>query len=252
MREPHGQADSIVRFDWGPTGALAIAQGAAVVLVVDVLSFTTTVTVAAEAGIEVFPYRMRDATASTFAATKQAVLAVGRLEAGSSGVSLSPLSVKAATEPGGPLSKGGRLVLPSPNGSTIARALLEQGVTVVAACLRNATAAALWARREAAGAPIGVVAAGERWPGDTLRPAVEDLWGAGAVIAALSGRTSPEADAAAAAFRAVSRSLPESIAACASGRELVADGHGDELPIASAVNAGTVVPVLRSESFQPA
>ena len=31
-----------VRFDWGPTGAAAIAAGADVAVVVDVLSFTTT------------------------------------------------------------------------------------------------------------------------------------------------------------------------------------------------------------------
>lgn len=252
MREPHSQDVSDVRFDWGLTGALAISQGAAVVVVVDVLSFTTTVTVAAEAGVEVFPYRMRDASAAAFAASKQAVLAVGRTEAGSSGVSLSPLSVQAATESGGPLAVGSRLVLPSPNGSTIARTLFEQGVTVVAACLRNAAAAAGWAKREAAGAPIAVIAAGERWPGDTLRPAVEDLWGAGAVIAAMFGRKSPEAEAAAAAFRAVARSMPESIAACASGRELIDDGYGDELPLAAAVGASSVVPVLRGDSFQPA
>ncbi|MBE7162236.1 MAG: 2-phosphosulfolactate phosphatase, partial [Williamsia herbipolensis] len=158
-RAPHRQGSASIRFDWGLPGALAVADGAAVVVVVDVLSFTTTVSVAADLGIEVFPYGFRDASAATFAADRQAVLAVGRSEAGSVGVSLSPLSVRAAADDG-TLVDGGRLVLPSPNGSTIARALVEGGSTVVAGCLRNAAAVARWAAREAAGAPIAVVAAG--------------------------------------------------------------------------------------------
>ncbi|MFE7855456.1 hypothetical protein [Streptomyces sp. NPDC057403] len=45
---------------------------------VDVLSFTTSVTVAVEAGTRVFPYAWRDETAAAFARDKGAALAVGR------------------------------------------------------------------------------------------------------------------------------------------------------------------------------
>lgn len=249
--EPYAQTSAGVRFDWGLQGALAIADGADVVVVVDVLSFTTALSIAAEAGIEVYPYRFRDASAASFAASKQAVLAVGRSEAGTTGVSLSPLSVRAAAQPGGALAERGRLVLPSPNGSAISRALTERGSTVVGASLRNAPAVALWVQRHSAGSPIAVVAAGERWPGDTLRPAVEDLWGAGAVISALGGTPSPEAQAAVAAFRAVSRTLQDSLAACASGRELIADGHGDEIALAAESGTSVAVPVLQGDCFRP-
>ncbi|HRD61661.1 MAG TPA: 2-phosphosulfolactate phosphatase, partial [Nocardioides sp.] len=53
----HRQLDHRVRFDWGPTGAAAIAEGADVAVVVDVLSFTTTLCVAVERGMTVLPYR---------------------------------------------------------------------------------------------------------------------------------------------------------------------------------------------------
>ncbi|MDQ6656665.1 MAG: 2-phosphosulfolactate phosphatase [Actinomycetota bacterium] len=249
---PYAQTAAAVRFDWGVQGAIAISGGADVVVVVDVLSFSTALSVAIDAGVEVFPYRFRDASAASFAASKQAVLAVGRSEAGTAGVSLSPLSVRAATLPGGSLAERGRLVLPSPNGSAIAKTLSERGSTVVGACLRNAPAVALWVQRHAGGTPIAVVAAGERWPGDTLRPAVEDLWGAGAVMSALGGIPSPEAAAAVAAYRLVARTLPESLAACASGRELIADGHGDEIGLAAESGTSAAVPVLQGECFRPA
>ena len=58
MRE-HGQTAYRRRFDWGPTGAGAIVADAGpgdVAVVVDVLSFTTTLSVAIEQGITVYPY----------------------------------------------------------------------------------------------------------------------------------------------------------------------------------------------------
>ncbi|MEP6562455.1 MAG: hypothetical protein ABJD68_15435 [Nakamurella sp.] len=119
--DPYGQDTFGVRFDWGLQGAMAIANGAAAVVVVDVLSFCTTLSVALDAGIEVFPFRIRDASAAAFAASHGAVLAVGRREAGPTGVSLSPVSVRRASEPGGPLTMTSKLVLPSPNGAAICR-----------------------------------------------------------------------------------------------------------------------------------
>jgi 2-phosphosulfolactate phosphatase len=247
--EVYRQADFQIRFDWGLTGAAAISTGADVTVVVDVLSFTTTVSVAVDSDVEVFPYRFRDASAAAFAAARSAVLAVGRSERKDTEISLSPLSVRDAAQPGGLLSATPRLVLPSPNGSAISRQLAERGSTVVVACLRNATAVASWINRQKP-AVVAVIAAGERWPGDTLRPAVEDLWGAGAVITGLIGSRSPEAGAAAAAWAAVADTIGPALLACGSGRELAALGWGDEVPVAAEVDESSAVPVLVGESIR--
>jgi len=246
-----------IRFEWGVHGALAVASGAAAVVVVDVLSFTTTLSIAIDAGIEVFPYRWRDVSAAAFAASRGAVLAVGRREAGGTGVSLSPLSVRRAAEPGGPLAVTSKLVLPSPNGAAICRQLGEAGAVVVGASMRNASAVARWVSGSARG-PVAVIAAGERWPGDSLRPGVEDMWGAGAVIDALVtagiGPISPEAGVARAAYRSIGRSpataMQSALAASASGRELIEHGYGEEIPVAAQVDVSRRVPVLTGDSFK--
>ena len=244
IQAAHTQAGFDVRFDWGPTGALAVA--ADVTVVVDVLSFTTTLSVALERGIEVFPFGWRDVRATTYARTREATLAVGRSQAGPGEVSLSPASVRAACGVR-------RLVLPSPNGSSISFALAQAGGEVVGGCLRNARAVgAALAVRVRDGASVAVVAAGERWPDATLRPAVEDLWGAGAILAALLdhgvGSPGPEAVAAVAAYRSVG-DVPAALHDCASGRELVAAGYAGDVDIAAEVDRSDVVPVLRGESF---
>lgn len=246
-REAHGQSAYAVRFDWGATGAAAIADGAQLAVVVDVLSFTTTLSVAAERGVTVFPYRWRDGSAAEYAAERGATLAGERTDP--SGVSLSPASVLAAPELD-------RLVLPSPNGSSISFGLAGSGLTVVGACLRNRAAVASWlAPRLGSGSRLAVVAAGERWPDGALRPAVEDLWGAGAVLAALAGLgiggLSPEAEQAAAAFAAAEPRIGRLLSDSASGRELAAIGFGDDAAVAAELDATDVVPVLEGEAFAP-
>ena len=77
----HGQASYDVRVDWGPTGGAAVAAGADVAVVVDVLSFTTTLGIAVGQGTRVFPFRWKDERAADFAAARDAVRAVGRFEA---------------------------------------------------------------------------------------------------------------------------------------------------------------------------
>lgn len=92
-----------------------------------------------------------------------------------------------------------------------------------------------------------MLAAGERWHGGTgpLRPAVEDLLGAGAVLARLPAAwRSPEAEVAVAAFDGVRHRLGEVLAACASGRELHQRGFGVDVEVAAALDAATAVPVL--------
>ncbi|GEP35508.1 hypothetical protein NSZ01_32760 [Nocardioides szechwanensis] len=250
----HAQAGHRVRLEWGPTGSAAVAAGADVAVVVDVLSFTTTLTVAVERGITVHPYRWQDERAAEYAASLGAVLAVGRFEqreAGGSAVSLSPAAMAGVEGVEGV----DRIVLPSPNGSTICAALAGSGAQVVGACLRNRAAVAAWlAPRVAAGATVAVVPAGERWPDGSLRPAAEDLWGAGAVLDALTqGDLSPEAALARDAFRAVEAGLAAALAGCAGGLELAAVGFADDVRIAAQLDVSDVVPLLGPDgAFRPA
>lgn len=256
-----GQGSARIRFDWGLTGARAL-RGAAppgdaglLAVVVDVLSFTTSVSVAVDRGVEVFPFPWRDERAAEHARRHRATLAGARSERG---VSLSPASLRRA--PG--LS---RVVLPSPNGSTISLSLADDGGgLVVAACLRNARAVGAYVTRfldEDPGHAVAVVAAGERWPDGSLRPAVEDLWGSGAVLGAIEGHEhdlSPEAEVAAAAFRSACGGpdggsgadvLRDRLARCVSGRELAREGFGTDAEIAAELDASDLVPVLVEGRF---
>ncbi|WP_116950241.1 2-phosphosulfolactate phosphatase [Jiangella endophytica] len=238
-----------VRVDWGPAGAGRLAPHVACLVVVDVLSFTTAVSVAADAGTTVFPYAWRDESAAAYADAVGARLAVGRKEASPrSPWSLSPAALRAA-----PVTP--RLVLPSPNGSAIAAAAGDDpAVTVVAGCLRNAAAVGRWLTAAGYGTadrPVGVIPAGERWPDGTLRPALEDLLGAGAIVAALgAAHLSPEAIAARAAADAAP-DLAATLRDCASGRELIAYGYPGDVAIAAERDAADVVPVLTGGGFSP-
>jgi len=262
VRTTFGQNHARVRFDWGLPGALALAeQPHPVVVVVDVLSFSTAVAVAGEFGIEVLPFRWRDDRAATFAEAVGAELATGRQL---DGPSLSPASIRRW---GRSLRRGGsaaadlptsRLVLPSPNGSSICFALADRGASVLVGCLRNAKAVASWLAARLATdrmTSIGVVAAGERWPDGSLRAAVEDLLGSGAVLAGLHRAVpgiamSPEARAALAAFAAAEPELPRQLTDCASGLELVEYGFAEDVAIAAELDASAGVPVLVGDRFR--
>jgi 2-phosphosulfolactate phosphatase len=244
---PYAQDGYRLRCDWGLTGAREIAGPTAIVAVVDVLSFTTTLTVAADVGIEVFPYRWRDDSAADYARKHKARLAVGRSQAALGDVSLSPATIRA----GGAID---RLVLPSPNGSTIAHEMASLAQSVIGVSLRNVAAAAAWtAARMGDNAYVAAVPAGERWHDGSLRPAVEDMWGAGAYLAALAalgiGPISPEAQMAIAAFRDMSAHLRDRLRDCASGRELMDYGFGQDVDIAAEFDQSRSVPVLHGVSF---
>lgn len=243
-----GQTDFTYRFDWGLEGLRALAPGADVVVIVDVLRFSSAVSAALESGATVFPY-LWDSTsdAAAFAEQRGAVLA-GRRE--DDGPSLSPTDLLT-------IAPGTRLVLPSPNGATLAFGARQAGARrVLAGCLRNATATAVYARSRLAASSVALIAAGERWGDEPLRPAVEDLLGAGAILAALdpSGAAggaccSPEARAARAAFLDVRPRLFEAISACTSGRELIARGWEDDVATSAALDVTSVVAELIDDAF---
>ena len=231
-----------MRLDWGMRGARElVAGGVGTVVVVDVLSFTTTVTVAVERGTAVRPHPWGADSGVALAAEPDAVCSVGRTAAGPGEISLSPASILA----GEPVE---RLVLPSPDGSAICAELADAGVGVGAASLRNARAVGRWLAERAG--PVGVLAAGERWPvDDSLRPAVEDLWGAGLVEAAFvaarpDATASPEAETARTASEVVRGDPLLQLRRSASGVELEQKGFGADVAIAAVLDVSSVVPVL--------
>ena len=246
-----GQSDSDVRSEWGPTGAAHLAGDAPCLVVVDVLSFTTSVTVCVSRGMTVFPYRWGEADAADFARTHQAKLAVRRRD-----VTVDqPWSLSPAVLSTAPVTP--RLVLPSPNGSTIASSVDSTRATVVAASLRNAGAVARWLVAQefgTPGRPVVIIASGERWPDGSLRPALEDALGAGAVLHHLhtAGCTlSTEATAMAGTF-AATRDVEGALRSCGTAHRLVQAGYGGDVDVAAGLECDDAVPVLTDGAFSSA
>ncbi|HIC81877.1 MAG TPA: GNAT family N-acetyltransferase [Kiloniellaceae bacterium] len=226
---------------WGAAGLRAGQASSTAIAIVDVLSFSTAVDVAVSRGARVLPYRYHDATAADFAAAQGARLAGPRGVPG--GLSLSPPSLAA-------LEAGDSLVLPSPNGSMLST--LVGDTPTFAACLRNATAvaAALQAAAEDRGdAKVLVVAAGEHWPDGSLRPALEDLLGAGALLARLKGAFSPDAAAAVGAYKALRGDLQAALQECPSGREQIGEGFSDDVAWAGEEDVSAAVPRLQDGAY---
>jgi 2-phosphosulfolactate phosphatase len=108
--------------------------------------------------------------------------------------------------------------------------------------LRNTRAVA--AQAEALGRRVSVIPAGERWEDGSLRPAIEDWLGAGAIIDNLSAARSPEAQMAVAAYRASVKTLEDSLRHCSSGKELSRKGRANDILLAAAPNISLCVPLL--------
>lgn len=233
-----GQDGYRIRLEWGEHGLAALSPSCAVVVIVDVLSFTTAVDIALARGGRVLPVRNRDSR------TLSAARAAGAVVAGDQRWTLRPSSLL-------DLPAGTLLALPSPNGATLCAQAAAGGATVYAACLRNAASIAYEVEKTADGRPIGIVPAGERWgvTAGPLRPGIEDLLGAGAVVAALlasdSSGASPEARLAAGCFSHEIENVVELLRGCASGRELIAAGHAADVELAAAVGSSSCAPVLR-------
>lgn len=211
-------------------------------MVVDVLSFSTTVVTAVEHGIHIHPCGHGEE--EDRAAAPGAVRAVHRRDVPERGrFSLSPLSFLGA-EP------GTRVLLASPNGATCSRHAHDLPHLLVGA-LVNAAAVARRANSLLATTELGitVLSCGERWdePGEdgALRFALEDYLGAGAIIARLDCDMSPEALACAGAFTAMRGDLERVLLDCGSGRELIEKGYREDVLHAARLDMYEAVPIMR-------
>ncbi|MGW9627750.1 2-phosphosulfolactate phosphatase [Microbacterium sp. NPDC055521] len=223
MPSPFDQSSYQVRLDWGTQGLARLAP-ADVVIVVDVLRFSSTLADAVAAGQRI---ALTDAVSWS---TNGAAVAT------------------AASAPAGPDARPATVLV---GGTRNAAATARAVVTVQ--------------ERQGARASVSIIAAGELAPTGELRFAVEDQLGAGAIIAALCDlgidHSSPEAAAAAEAFRALRPGLRHMLIGSASGRELV-DGVASTARMQAAgvrpattaeaaeLDAVDTVPVLREGVFE--
>jgi len=233
---PFDQSEFDIRCEWGEQGVKVLAPISDAIIIVDVMSFSTAVVIATGRGATVYPYQWKDDSRIDFAKSVGAELAGSR---GKSRYSLSPISLMS-------IPTGTRLVLPSPNGSTLS--LTTGNTPTFAGCLRNAKTVAEAALRH--GPKVSVIPCGERWKEDhSLRPAFEDLIGAGAIISNLSGSLSPEASVAVAAFDRVQEKLLKTLKQCTSGKELIQMGFEQDIPPTAEVNVDECAPILKDRAF---
>nr|WP_253901671.1 2-phosphosulfolactate phosphatase [Brevibacillus sp. HB1.3] len=229
------QLDYTARFDWGYEGVEQVGAASDMIVIIDVLSFSTCVDIVTGRGGIVYPYQVKDESTVAFAKQKAALLAGKRGEP----ISLSPACLKT-------VPMGSRIVLPSPNGSTCTVLAKKTGAKVIAACLRNAPSVARYIQQQ--NGTVTVIACGERWGNGALRPAIEDMIAAGALLHELTGyRLSPEAEIAVAAFRVTQDHLPAYLQKCASGQELISMGYPEDVELAAQWNQSGAVPVLNDD-----
>ncbi len=233
----YNQEEFDVRLEWGIRGVEELAPISDVIIIVDILSFSTCVDIATRNGAIIFPFRWKDETAIEYAKELDAELADFNRKY-SDGYSLSPTSLLN-------IKPRIKLVLPSPNGSTLT--LSTKTTPTLCGSLRNAKAVATLAKSY--GKKISVIAAGEQWKDKTLRIAFEDLVGAGAIISYLDGNLSPESKSGLAVFENLKANLLEEIKNCSSGKELIERGFEKDVLLACELNVSENVPVFTKNAY---
>lgn len=239
------------KVDWGKRGAREAARRGDITIIVDVLSFSSTVVTAATMGAILYPHPPPiNERARSYAEQLGAELMLSRAKAARAGTpSLSPLSF-------GPQHRGHAFVICSLNGAACTWLAAKVPALLIGSLL-NATAVAHEANRlqKQTGAAITVIACGEHWAAsqpdeNDLRPAIEDYLGAGAILAQLDGSKSPEAQLCIGAFEQAAPRLDALIWDCGSGRELRAFGFAADVGHCARLDAYDTVPVLAQNRFE--
>ena len=221
MPAPFDQSRYQVRLDWG-LDALARLAPADVVVVVDVLRFSSTAIDVVDRGEEM----MLDDTAFAVSLNGARVAAAA--------------AAAAEPEPVGP-----HALEDEPAGSIVLLAGLRNASAVAQAIADEQS-------RRGRRTSVAVIPAGELGHGGApLRFAVEDLLGAGAVIDALATRgidhSSPEAATAGEAFRGLRGAVRHLLTASGSGQELIENDLRPDVVRAAEVDASDAVPVVRGD-----
>ncbi len=129
------QATFDLRLEWGMPAIAHLAEDVDCIVIIDVMSFSTCVSVANDNGARIYPHPRKDASAKEYGEKRGAVTAHFERRQDSTCYTLSPVSLRKT-------GQGERVVLPSPNGSAISFRARETGAAIFSGCFRNRTATA--------------------------------------------------------------------------------------------------------------
>ncbi|WML56164.1 2-phosphosulfolactate phosphatase [Neobacillus sp. PS2-9] len=236
------------RVEWGRRGAREAAERGDIIIIVDVLSFSSTVITALRYGAIIYPYP-RTLDGKKFAEKIGGEFILGRAEAAQIGApTLSPVSF-------GQNHNNKKYVLTSLNGAYCTWIASQVPALLIGSLLNaKSVAAAANQLRKQTKANITVIPCGEQWEGsreyeDTLRPAIEDYLGAGAILSYIEGKKSPEAEFCMTSFLHSKDKLNNFIWDCGSGRELRKRGYEADVNHCSRLNVYPTVPLLNKDHF---
>jgi 2-phosphosulfolactate phosphatase len=222
--------------DFGPEGANSAAQKGNIVVIVDVLRFSTTVSTAIANGFTIVPCATR---------------AEAEEMSGKTGVtrySLSPLDYMNPKNPE-------EVILVSPNGAACAKALWKDTLGFIG-CFLNAGSLARVLNDIAStlAKDVALIAAGEVREDQendlrTRRFSIEDFLGCGFILSVLKMRLTAEADLCMRAFDASRRDYTALIRNSLSGQYLINRRYGDDITHAVQRNIYGIVPVVERGRF---
>jgi len=236
------------RVEWGKRGAREAADRCDITIVVDVLSFSSTVVSAVNKGVIIYPYPP-NLDGKLYAKKLGADYILGRKEAAIlARPTLSPVSFNEQ-------HANQKYVLSSLNGAFCSWIATKVPALLIGSLLNFSAVARIANRlKDETKANITVIPCGELWNDigeneDGLRPSIEDYLGAGAILSELSGTKSPEADVCIGAYYHSKNRISELIWDCGSGRELREKGFEADVIHCSQTNKYQTVPILRNEFF---
>lgn len=234
----YNQKNFDIKTEWGFNGLLELSKVSDVIIIVDILSFSTCVDIITANDSYVFPYKYNDDSSKEYTKTNNAILA--DTDRNSKGYSLSPYSLIN-------IPSQIKIVLPSPNGSTLSlHPNLNNSITLCG-CIRNAKSVAEYATT--LGKNISLIASGEKWKDQSLRPSLEDILGVGAIISYLKGTLSPESLSAKYIFEGMKNEIFEHIKNSSSGNELIYRGFLKDVELACQLNISNCVPILKNNYY---
>ncbi len=234
------QSQFEVRLEWGLSAVNYLAEEADCAVIIDVMSFSTCVSLAVDNGARIYPYPWKDATAIEYGDKIGAMTASADRRFSGKGYSLSPTSIRH-------ISEGESLVLPSPNGSAVSFKARDMGIAVFSGCFRNLSATAEACRSFER---VLVIPCGERWPDGTLRPSIEDYAAAGGIIAAMGrDNCSPEALTAVAAWQFHQQQSLRHLIDCSSALELRERGFAEDVALCLDVDTAKLANRLHGDFY---